>query len=35
MAGRQGSSRVIGQTHWILSIILLLWSRQISGQGQG
>ncbi|KFQ93098.1 hypothetical protein Y956_06823, partial [Nipponia nippon] len=35
MAGRQGSIRVTGQTHWIFAIILMLWSHQISGQGQG
>ncbi|XP_032775641.1 roundabout homolog 2 isoform X12 [Strigops habroptila] len=35
MAGRQGSSRVTGRMHWILAAILMLWSHQISGQGQG
>ncbi|KAM9020148.1 roundabout homolog 2 isoform 5-T5 [Ara ararauna] len=35
MAGRQGSSRVTGWMHWILAAILMLWSHQISGQGQG
>ncbi|KFP22612.1 hypothetical protein Z169_06772, partial [Egretta garzetta] len=35
MAGRQGSGRVTGQPHWILAIILMLWSHQMSGQGQG
>ncbi|XP_075290080.1 roundabout homolog 2 isoform X13 [Opisthocomus hoazin] len=35
MAGRQGSGGVTGWKHWILSMILMLWSHQISGQGQG
>ncbi|XP_064920428.1 roundabout homolog 2 isoform X14 [Columba livia] len=35
MAGKQGSSRVTGWTHWMFTIILMLWSHQISGQGQG
>ncbi|KFQ68538.1 hypothetical protein N335_12315, partial [Phaethon lepturus] len=35
MAGKQGSSWVTGQTHWILATILMLWSHQINGQGQG
>ncbi|KFQ73767.1 hypothetical protein N337_01073, partial [Phoenicopterus ruber ruber] len=35
MAGREGSNRVTGGRYWILAIILMLWSRQISGQGQG
>ncbi|KFW11047.1 hypothetical protein N327_13518, partial [Fulmarus glacialis] len=35
MAERQGSGGVTGWTLWILAIILMLWSHQISGQGQG
>ncbi|KFW85463.1 hypothetical protein N305_05701, partial [Manacus vitellinus] len=35
MAGRQESDGVAGRVHWILSIILMLWSYQSSGQGQG
>ncbi|KFP72923.1 hypothetical protein N310_00906, partial [Acanthisitta chloris] len=35
MAGRQGSNGVAGWVHWILAVILMLWSHQISGQGQG
>ncbi|KFP67747.1 hypothetical protein N322_01905, partial [Cariama cristata] len=35
MAGLQGGGGVTGWMHWILAIILTLWSHQISGQGQG
>lgn len=35
MAGRQGSSQVTGLVYWMLAAILMLWSHQISGQGQG
>ncbi|KFV20738.1 hypothetical protein N340_01192, partial [Tauraco erythrolophus] len=35
MAERQENDRVTGWTHWVLAIILLLWSHQISAQGQG
>ncbi|KFP32740.1 hypothetical protein N325_04614, partial [Colius striatus] len=35
MAGRQESGGVTGQMHWILAAILMLWSHQIGGQGQG
>ncbi|KFO06048.1 hypothetical protein N312_02730, partial [Balearica regulorum gibbericeps] len=35
MAERQGSGAVTGRTHWILAVILMLWSHQICGQGQG
>ncbi|KFP83584.1 hypothetical protein N311_11201, partial [Apaloderma vittatum] len=35
MAGRLGSGGVTEWMHWILAIILMLWSHQICGQGQG
>ncbi|XP_043365444.1 roundabout homolog 2 isoform X16 [Dermochelys coriacea] len=35
MAGGQESIRVIGWTCWILTVILMVWSHQASGQGQG
>ncbi|KFV09030.1 hypothetical protein N339_12426, partial [Pterocles gutturalis] len=35
MAGRQGSGRVTGRTHRILTIILMLWNHQVCGQGPG
>lgn len=35
MAKRQGSGGVTGRIHWMLAVILTLWSHHISGQGQG
>ncbi|XP_040516831.1 uncharacterized protein LOC418465 [Gallus gallus] len=35
MAGRSLTIRLTRWTHWVSAIILLLWSHQISGQGQG
>ncbi|KFW69776.1 hypothetical protein AS28_02455 [Pygoscelis adeliae] len=34
MAERRGSSMVTGRMHWILAIVLMLWSHQIRGQGK-
>ncbi|XP_048724724.2 roundabout homolog 2 isoform X15 [Caretta caretta] len=35
MAGGQESIRVIVWTCWILTVVLMVWSHQASGQGQG